>query len=377
MKILLICEAVFPENKGGIERWFQVLGRDFHSRGHEITYFNSSSVNEARDGIRYFASSAGKWSYKKGGVRSKAQAVRFGIDVYRWLRKEDFDLIYCSSVPIFSIFGLILRKKRETKVFVEWFEIWNLRYWFRYSGIITGSVGWLVQLLALQFGKYRVVYTEGAHRSLSRMGLLNRNKIILLPGLCPESKPPTSSGQGTMKHDIYFLGRFVNEKQPLLAINCVEAFLRTGWKGKFWLAGTGPLVPEIKAVIKLKKLETYVELVENPTDEEIEKIARNSFVLLHPSRREGYGLASVEAAYRGVPSLLIDYPDNATVDLGISPQLVVKNDEVEEMVKVLTLAWENQQFFESETLDWAEKARQSRSSSQTCSKILEIALSEN
>ena len=209
------------------------------------------------------------------------------------------------------------------------------------------------------------------------MGLLNRNKIILLPGLCPESKPPTSSGQGTMKHDIYFLGRFVNEKQPLLAINCVEAFLRTGWKGKFWLAGTGPLVPEIKAVIKLKKLETYVELVENPTDEEIEKIARNSFVLLHPSRREGYGLASVEAAYRGVPSLLIDYPDNATVDLGISPQLVVKNDEVEEMVKVLTLAWENQQFFESETLDWAEKARQSRSSSQTCSKILEIALSEN
>jgi hypothetical protein len=78
-----------------------------------------------------------------------------------------------------------------------------------------------------------------------------------------------------------------------------------------------------------------------------------------------------------VPSLLIDYPDNATVDLGISPQLVVKNDEVEEMVKVLTLAWENQRFFESETLDWAEKARRSRSSFRTCSKILEIAQSEN
>ena len=377
MKILLICEAVFPENKGGIERWFQGLGRDFHSRGHEITYFNSSSVNETRDGIRYFASPAGKWSYKKGGVRSKAQAVRFGIDLYKWLRKENFELIYCSSVPIFSIFGVFLGKKRETKVFVEWFEIWNLRYWFRYSGIFAGSVGWLVQLLALQFGKYRVVYTERVHRSLSRMGFLNRNQVVLLPGLCPETKPPTSSGQGTVKHDIYFLGRFVNEKQPLLAINCIEAFLRTGWKGKFWLAGTGPLVPEIKEAIKLKKLETYVELVENPTDEEIEKIARNSFVLLHPSRREGYGLASVEAAYRGVPSLLINYPDNATVDLGISPQLVVNNDEVEEIVKVLRLSWENQRYFESETLDWAEKARQSRSSFRTCSKILEIAQSEN
>ena len=377
MKILLICEAVFPENKGGIERWFQGLGRDFHSRGHEIAYFNSSSVNETRDGIRYFASSAGKWSYKKGGVRSKAQAVRFGIDVYKWLRKENFDLIYCSSVPIFSIFGVILGRKRETKVFVEWFEIWNLRYWFRYSGVFAGSVGWLVQLLALQFGKYRVVYTERAHRALSRMGFLNRNKAVLLPGLCPDTKPSTPSGLVTTKQDIYFLGRFVKEKQPLLAINSIEAFLRTGWKGKFWLAGTGPLVPEIKEVIKLKKIETHVELVENPTDDEIESIARNSFVLLHPSRREGYGLASVEAAYRGVPSLLIDYPDNATIDLGISPKLVAKNDDIEEIVKILTLAWGNQQIFESETLDWAEKARQSRSSFQTCSKILEIAQSEN
>ena len=373
MKILLICEAVFPENKGGIERWFQVLGREFQTRGHEITYFNSSSINESRNGIRYFASSAVKWSYKKGGVRSKAQAVRFGIDVFKWLRNERFDVIYCSSVPIFSVFAVFFGNKQDSTVFVEWFEIWNLRYWVRYSGIVAGSVGWLVQFLALQLGKDRVVYTERARKSVSRLGFLNKNRVILLPGLCPDLKPATTSGQESMKHDIYFLGRFVNEKQPMLAISCIEAFLGTGWRGKFWLAGTGPLVHEIRDVIKLRKLEKYIKVLENPSDEDVEKIARNSFVLLHPSRREGYGLASVEAAYRGVPSLLINYQDNATVDLEISPELVAQKDQVEGIVKLLTLAWENQKYFESETLAWSENARRFRSSSKTCSKILEIA----
>jgi glycosyltransferase involved in cell wall biosynthesis len=373
MKILLVCEAVFPENKGGIERWFQVIAQEFQSKGHEITYFNSSGLNETRDGLRYLASSSGKWSYKKGGVRSKAQAIRFGINLFKYLRKQRFDMIYCSSVPIFSIFAVFLGKKRDSKVFVEWFEIWNLRYWFRYSGFFAGAVAWLVQLLALQLGRNRVVYTERARRSIYKLGFLNRSEVVLLPGLCPELKPAVFGRQASIKHDIYFLGRFVKEKQPILAINYIEAFLKTGWMGMFWLAGTGPLAAEIREIIQVRKLERHVKILENPTDEEIDKIARNSFLLLHPSRREGYGLASVEAAYRGVPSLLIDYEDNSTVDLEISPRLVAPNDQVEEIVKLLTLAWENQKYFESETLTWSENARRFRSSSKTCSKILEIA----
>ena len=373
MKILLICEAVFPENKGGIERWFQVLAKEFQSRGNEVTYFNSSNVNETRGGICYVAISKDAWSYRKGGVRSKAQAVQFGFKLFKWLRQEQFDLIYCSSVPIFSIFGTILAKKKHSIVFVEWFEIWSLRYWKRYSGVIAGLVGWITQFFALQLGRHRVVYTERARQSVSGLGFLNRKEVAILPGLCPESEPANVAVEESIKQDIYFLGRLVNEKQPILAINCIEAFMKTGWTGKFWLAGTGPLVPELREVIGLKRLEKHIEILENPTDEDIEKFAKNCFILLHPSRREGYGLASVEAAYRGIPSLLIDYPDNATVDLEISPKLVSQNDDIDAIARLLTLAWKNQEHFQSETLKWAENARRTRSSSQTCSKVLEIA----
>ena len=373
MKILLICEAVFPENKGGIERWFQTLGGEFLRKGHEVTHYNASNINGHRGGIFYKSSSETKWSYRDGGVRSKSQAIQFAINLFKWLRKEQFDIIYCSSVPIFSIFGVFLAKKRGPKVFIEWFEIWTFRYWIRYSGIVAGPAGWFVQLLALQLGRHRVVYTERARMSITKLGFTNRSKVERLPGLCSEIEPILAKKYRTEKNDIYFLGRFVDEKQPFLAINCVEAFAKLGWKGKFRLAGTGPVVQDLRTLIKIKNFENFIEIIENPTDAEIEKIANNSFVLLHPSRREGYGLASVEAAYRGLPSLLINYPDNATVDLEISPKLVAQNDDIDEIVRLLTLAWKNQKLFQSETLEWAEKARRTRSSSQTCSKILEIA----
>ena len=51
MRVLLVCEAVFPDNKGGIERWFQTLGTEFHKLDNHVTHFNSAEVNETRGGI--------------------------------------------------------------------------------------------------------------------------------------------------------------------------------------------------------------------------------------------------------------------------------------------------------------------------------------
>lgn len=373
MKILLICEAVFPENKGGIERWFQTLAQNFQSEGNQVTYFNSSNVNAERQGIRYVSGSKDVWTYRDGGVRSKSQAIRFGFSLFKWLRKEKFDLVYCSSVPIFSILGASLTRHRASKLFVEWFEIWSFRYWVRYSGILSGSIGWLIQLLALQLGGQRVVYTKRAEVQVRKLSISRKENVLLLSGLCPVKEPKAMLRNQAQKDDIYFLGRFVSEKQPIFAIHCIEKFIQTGWNGRFWIAGTGPLATELKTVVRSKSLQGNVILLENPTDDEIEKISSNSFVLFHPSRREGYGLASVEAAYRGVPSLLINYPDNATVDLEITPKLVSQTDDIHEIVGLLTFAWKNQDQLRLETLNWAQKACKVKSSTSSYMEILKIA----
>jgi glycosyltransferase involved in cell wall biosynthesis len=372
MKILLVCEAVFPENKGGIERWFQTLGREFSESNNYVTHFNSANVNEVRDGIQYICVTRDAWSYKKGGVRSKSEAIKFGAKLFFWLRKQEFDLIYCSSVPIFSVFAVALAKSQKSVFFTEWFEIWSLRYWVRYSGYVSGPIGWLIQVLALQLSDIRFVYTKKAKLDISRVDFLKRVDVQVLPGLCPR-RDLESDIEGNHKNDVYFLGRFVDEKQPILAIDAIEEFINTGWKGKFWLLGTGPIAPELKHEIESRSIGQFVELIVNPTDQQVDEIAAKSFALLHPSRREGYGLASVEAAYRGIPSILIDYPDNATIELEISPRLVAQKGEAKEIASLLHLAWKDQENIRAETLDWARQAALNRNFKSSSNEIIMIA----
>jgi hypothetical protein len=53
MKIVLIVEGVFPEKKGGLERWYKYLSIAFTKQGHSVTYINFSNVDGVRDGVHY------------------------------------------------------------------------------------------------------------------------------------------------------------------------------------------------------------------------------------------------------------------------------------------------------------------------------------
>ena len=74
--------------------------------------------------------------------------------------------------------------------------------------------------------------------------------------------------------------------------------------------------------------------------------------MLHPSRREGYGLSIVEGAAQGVPALLIDYPDNSAVDLNINPDLVSKSDAPQDLTDLIDYAFHNQVKLRSDTREW-------------------------
>ena len=368
MKFYFLCEAVFPENKGGVERWFKTLTTELARRGHDITYLNASGVNEFRDGVTYRSITKNSWHYLPGGVRSKRQALHFAWKAFQSLRKVEPDVIYATSVPILSALPLGLLKlfKRQPITIIEWFEIWPLKYWTRYSGVVAGAVGWFLQFTALQIGTFRLGYTSRAKKQLSESKILSKtNNAVLMPGLCnPTFTPPFESAQ--KRNDIAFLGRFVDEKQPVLAIESAIEFIKSGWSGSLWLLGQGPSLESMKAKIEEEpQYAEQIKILENPSDQLVKRHIMTSFVLIHPSKREGYGLASVEAAYLGTPSLLLNYPNNATVDLRISPDLVVYEFTVGEIVKKLKFAHENQTELRAKTLDWASKASRNNSSVAT------------
>ena len=121
----------------------------------------------------------------------------------------------------------------------------------------------------------------------------------------------------------------------------------------FHIVGSGPLKSRIESKILDKSMSEYVNVFENAPQEALEDYFARSFALVHPSKREGYGLAMIEAAERGIPTVLIDYPENASVDLGISPGFVSKSDAPLALAQLMLNARDNQETIFSDLSRWA------------------------
>ena len=352
MKIVLVCEAIFPESKGGLERWMVWLAKSLISYGHEVIYLNAQCINTVRDGVQYISVRKKPWSYSLNGRRSIAQTLLFGIKTYARLGKIEYDVIYATQAPILSLYFIRaakLRKRNNSVMIVEWLEIWPINYWQDYLGKLMGFVGFLIQNRALRIGEKKVCFTEHISNKLIKS---NPNEQVLkLPGIAMQNQdvllPSFSS-----KQNIIFLSRLVPEKQPLLAIDSVVKFKQTGWSGVFYLVGTGPLLKQLKEYIEAKEAGSYIKLLINIPDEKVEEIFKSSFVLLHTSKREGFGLVMIEAAVYGVPPILLNYPENLSTGLGILPELVCDFFSPDEISSKLQKAYQSQEYHYKRIEDW-------------------------
>ena len=353
MKIAIICEAVFPENKGGLERWMVWLASSLSHKGHLIFYLNASGVNEVRDGVVYKSITNKSWSYTKKNTRSILQAINFSRKLFIQLRKTDYEVIYSAQAPVISLLFIKMAnfKIKKSLLIIEWLEIWSYSYWLEYVGRIFGLIGYLIQSLALKVGDIKVCFTDRVYVRLKN--IKKRSLVYKLPGICMENSPnfPASFRQ---KEDIIFLSRFVKEKNPLLAINAVVEYKKLGWNGVFFLIGSGPMESKIKEHVSQKGVSDFVKVLVNIPDSEVTEMMKSSFVLLHTSMREGFGLSMVEAACQGVPTILIDYPENASIDLAIVNELVSQTPTISELVGKLQHAYSNQRINHEKLKRWIE-----------------------
>jgi glycosyltransferase involved in cell wall biosynthesis len=367
MKILLICEAVFPENKGGLERWMTWLGKQLADRGYEVSYINASGVAGARDEVSYFAVESGTWHYVADGKRSIRQSINFALAIRPLIRRIQPDVIYSVQAPIFSIFSLAIWPRRKWLLIVEWIEIWSVKYWKSYLGKFSGTIGYYLQFLATKLADVRVVFSKRCLEQLNSKDPKN----VLLPGLCMNYQI-VQPWQFSKRNDVLFLGRFVAEKQPLLALEAVYELRKLGWTGIFHIIGSGPLNSNIEKEILKKSMSEYVNLIENAPQGELEDCFIKSFVLMHPSKREGYGLAMIEAAERGIPTVLIDYPENASVDLGISPEFVSRTDAPLALAQLMLKARDSQEAIFSDLKQWANEVLPTMNASKSVDELISV-----
>ncbi len=79
--------------------------------------------------------------------------------------------------------------------------------------------------------------------------------------------------------------------------------------------GDGPERDRVLRLIEEHGLNGAVEAPGFGEAERVQETLRSALCLLHPSAREGYGIVVVEAAALGTPTVVVDGPDNAAVEL--------------------------------------------------------------
>jgi len=114
---------------------------------------------------------------------------------------------------------------------------------------------------------------------------------------------------------VVFVGRHIREK-GVAAIPAAVAAARQRVPGlRAVIFGDGPERGPVQREIARLGLQEVVSCPGFAPWAEVDAALRRALCLLLPSRREGYGLAVVEAAARGTPTILVPAPDNAATEL--------------------------------------------------------------
>ena len=103
---------------------------------------------------------------------------------------------------------------------------------------------------------------------------------------------------------VVFLGRLTAQKGP-------ENFLKVAWKVlenydrvRFFLAGSGDLLPELMAKVAKERLGDRIHFTEFLSREDVMKLLSMTDVLVMPSVSEPFGLSAVEAASMGAACVI-------------------------------------------------------------------------
>jgi glycosyltransferase involved in cell wall biosynthesis len=314
MRICFAYDCLYPHTVGGAERWYRALAERLAADGHEVTYLTlrqwPKGAEPEMTGVKVVAVGRGSSLYSAGGRRRIAQSLVFAAGVLRHLARRGgrYDVVHTAGGHLAVLAAAAARRGRYRLV-VDWFEVWTREYWREYLGPVGGRIAWTVQRASALAADSTLSFSELHARRLRDLGVTGEIPVIrgLVPALPPMEPEPAEPV-------IFFAGRHIPEKRvPAI----VPALLRARAKVpelRAEIYGDGPDRPRVLAQIA----ELELDGVQAPgfvASDRLEKALARSLCLVLPSQREGYGLVVVEAAARGVPSVVVRAPDNAAVEL--------------------------------------------------------------
>jgi glycosyltransferase involved in cell wall biosynthesis len=317
MRILIVYDCLYPYTIGGGERWYRNLAERLTADGHEVTYLTLRQWDrDARPHLPgVVVRSAGpRMALYVGGRRRIGPPLVFGAGVLWHLlrRGRRYDVVHTASFPFFSLLAAALvRPLHRYGLVVDWFELWSPAYWRDYLGGAGGRVGLAVQRLCLRVPQRAFTLAQATATRLRAAGV--HGDVAVLSGLAP--LPPAVSTPRAAQPVVVFAGRHIPEKRVPALVHAFAALRERAPDLRLVIYGDGPERGDVLALIDALGLGEVASAPGFVDAEIIAEALASALCMVLPSRREGYGMIVVEAAARGVPSVVVADPDNAATEL--------------------------------------------------------------
>jgi glycosyltransferase involved in cell wall biosynthesis len=341
---------------GGAEIFTHELTTRWAKAGHKVTLFTAAfpgckkeetidDVKIIRSGNRFSVFSEAKKFYKKR---------------FKW---EHFDLII-DEVNTRPFFVHTFIKNNE--LVVALIHQLAREYWFYETKWPLSSIGHYLENRWLQ--KYvdipTVTVSDSTYMDLATLGL---KRLFIIPegvNFEPLSHVPHKSSYPV----IVYSGRLKKAKRPIHALKAFEEVKAKFSDAELWIIGDGPIRRELEKV-SYRGVKFYGAL----DNFERRNLIEQSWVLVHPGVREGWGLNVIEANALGVPTVAYSVPGlRDSVQDNITGFLVKSGDiqAVTEKLLILLTDEKLRELFSKNALDYAHNF----SWDVTAQKFLQIAM---
>jgi glycosyltransferase involved in cell wall biosynthesis len=357
LHICLVYDCLYPYTVGGGERWYRALAERLAAEGFEVTYLTLRQWEPGEEpeipGVQVEVVGPRMELYVDGRRRI-GPAIRFGWGVTRHLlwNGRRYHVVHCASTPFFALIGAGLARRGRYRLLVDWIEVWTRSYWREYLGRLKGTVAWGIQRFSTRFGERAFTFAHLHERRLHAEGFRGPIEVIgVYAG--PLARPEPAE----VEPAVVFVGRHIPEKGVLALPEALRLARDELPELRGQILGDGPLRAEVEQRVRETGLGDAVSVPGFVGEDEVRTAVRRALCLALPSTREGYGLVVIEAASLGTPSVVVDHPDNAALELvedGVNGVVAASAEPVELSAAFLRVNRAGRAMRES-TAEWFER----------------------
>lgn len=298
--VLLLCwrDTGHPQG-GGSETYLQRIGAQLAASGIAVTLrtarYRGAPRREVVDGVR-ISRAGGRYSVYVLALMAMA-AARFGLGPLRRVRRPDVVVDTQNGLPFLA--RLLYGRRVLVLVHHCHREQWPV------AGPVTGRLGWYVESTLsprLHRSNQYVTVSLPSARDLVALGVGNERIAVVRNGR-DEAPAQSMSGPRAAAPRVIVLSRLVPHKQIEDALDAV-AELRPRIPGLHLdIVGGGWWRQRLVDHVRRLGIPDAVTFHGHVDDVTKHHVLQSSWVHVLPSRKEGWGLAVVEAAQHRVPTI--------------------------------------------------------------------------